>query len=193
MSDARAKTAMPATTKRLILRRWTENDREPFAALNADPKVMQHFPSTLSRADSDAMIDRIEAHFDAHGWGLWAVETIADATFIGFVGLWPPSFTAHFTPAVEIGWRLAHHAWGNGFASEAAESVLHFGFDALGLNEIVSFTSTENIASQRVMQRIGMHRDSVDDFDHPGISPGHRLTRNVLYRLKAAERDIATL
>ncbi len=144
---------------------------------------MRHFPAPLSRAESDAMIDRIEAHFDAHGWGLWAVETIGNEIFIGYVGLWAPAFTAHFTPAVEIGWRLAHHEWGKGYATEAAIAALRFGFETLGLSEIVSFTSVENVASQRVMQRIGMHRDPADDFDHPNLPTGHRLERHVLYRI----------
>ena len=110
-------------TRRLVLRRWRDEDREPFAALNADPLVMEHFPAPLSRAESDDMVDRIEAHFDEHGWGLWAAEVVGSGTFIGFIGLWAPRFEAHFTPAVEVGWRLAHEHWGHGYAPEGARAV----------------------------------------------------------------------
>src|SRR5688500_10743544 len=120
-------------TDRLVLRRWRDADRPLFAELNAHPVVMEHFPSMLTRAESDAFVDRIEEHFEHHGWGLWAVEVRLDHTFIGYVGLWPASFAAHFTPAVEVGWRLRREHWGRGFAPEAATAVLRDGFDRLGL------------------------------------------------------------
>jgi RimJ/RimL family protein N-acetyltransferase len=163
-------------TARLLLRQWREEDREPFAALNADPIVMEHFPSTMTREASDAFVDFNIATIAERGWGLWAVE--ADGEFIGFVGLNEP----RFRPGVEIGWRLAREAWGHGYATEAARAVLAFAFDELGLAEVISFTSTTNVRSQRVMERIGMTRDPADDFDHPNVTD-ERLRRHVLYRV----------
>lgn len=177
---------MPLWTDRLILRRWRESDREPFAALNADPEVMEHFPAPLTRAGSDAMIDRIEAGFDEYGFGLWAIEVTDTGRFIGFTGLSVPRFTAHFTPAVEVGWRLARSAWGHGYASEAARRALAYGFDEVGLDEIVSFTTVTNVRSQAVMARIGMTHDPLDDFDHPLVAATSPLRRHVLYRLGRA-------
>ncbi|WP_246002004.1 GNAT family N-acetyltransferase [Allorhizocola rhizosphaerae] len=170
-------------TKRLLLRGWRETDLDPFAALNADPEVMEHFPAPLSQEQSDVMVARIEQGFTRHGFGLWALEIAATGEFIGFTGLSPVSFEAHFTPAVEIGWRLARHAWGHGYATEAARAAIAFGFDIARLREIVSFTSRTNVRSQRVMQRLGMTRDPADDFEHPRLSPGGPLRPHVLYRL----------
>src|SRR5215469_20632 len=127
-------------TERLILRTWRQSDREPFARLNADPVVMEFFPACLSRAESDEAVDRIEAHFRRHGFGLFAVELRAEQAFIGFTGLSVPRFEAHFTPCVEIGWRLAKKYWGQGLATEAAHAAVRYGFDTIGLQEIVSFT-----------------------------------------------------
>lgn len=170
-------------TPRLVLRPWRADDREPFATLNADPAVMEHFPAPLSREESDAMVDRIEQRFAENGWGPWAVEVPGVAPFIGFVGLMQPRFEAHFTPCVEVGWRLARSAWGHGYATEAARAACAYGFDTVGLEEIVALTVPGNVRSQRVMQRLGMTRDPNDDFDHPAIPEGHRLRRHVLYRL----------
>ena len=169
---------------RLILRRWRPEDREPFAILNADPAVMEYMPARLARAESDALADRIEAHFVRHGFGLWAVEIPHVAPFIGYVGLSVPSFQAHFTPCVEIGWRLAWDHWGKGYATEGARAVLAFGFDELKLEEIVSFTTAGNMRSRRVMERIGMSHSPPDDFDHPRLPEGHPLRRHVLYRIR---------
>jgi ribosomal-protein-alanine N-acetyltransferase len=169
---------------RLVLRRWVQSDRAAFADLNADARVMEHFPGVLTRSESDAMVDRIEAHFERHGFGLWAVEVPGEAPFIGFVGLAVPSFDVHFTPCVEVGWRLAVDWWGRGYATEAARAVVAIGFGRLGLDEIVSMTVPENERSRRVMERLGMTRDPADDFEHPS-QPGHR--RHVLYRLRAAD------
>jgi RimJ/RimL family protein N-acetyltransferase len=179
-------------TARLILRRWREFDREPFAAMNADPVVMARFPAPLTTAESEAFADAIEAAWDRNGFGLWAVEVVGGPPFIGFVGLAVPQFETHFTPAVEIGWRLDRHHWGHGYASEAGRSVLAAGFGELGLDEIVSFTSTANLRSRNVMERLGMHHDPADDFDNPRMPPGHPLVRHVLYRLTRAEWDGAT-
>jgi RimJ/RimL family protein N-acetyltransferase len=163
-------------TERLLLRQWRDEDRAPFAALNADPDVMEHFPSTMTREASDAFVDFNIATIAERGWGLWAVE--ADGEFIGFVGLNEP----RFRPGVEIGWRLAREAWGHGYATEAARAVLEFAFDTIGLDEVISFTSTTNVRSQHVMERIGMTCDPADDFDHPNVAD-ERLRRHVLYRL----------
>jgi len=170
-------------TDRLVLRRWRPADKEPFARMNANPIVMEHFPSALDRAQSDAFADRIEAGFDERGYGLWAVEIPGEAEFIGFVGLALHDFPAHFTPAVEIGWRLARDHWGKGFATEAARTAIADGFERVGLSEIVSFTAVVNIRSVAVMQRLGMSHDPADDFDHPRLPAGHHLRRHVLYRL----------
>ena len=171
-------------TPRLLLRHWREEDRAPFAAMGADPRVMEHFPARLTRAESDGMVDRVGADLERRGWGLWAVEELGAPGFLGFVGLNVPRFDAHFTPAVEIGWRLATHAWGRGLASEAARGVLTVAFDDLGLDEVVSFTATSNERSQAVMRRIGMTSDPAEDFDHPNLAEGSPLRRHVLYRLR---------
>jgi ribosomal-protein-alanine N-acetyltransferase len=148
---------------------------------------MEHFPGTMTRAESDAHVDAIVEHFAARGYGLWAVEVPGEAEFIGFVGLSVPRFQAHFTPAVEVGWRLATFAWGRGYATEAAREALRFGFEEAGLAEIVSFTAPVNERSRAVMRRIGMTHDPAGDFDHPALPPGHRLRRHVLYRLSSPD------
>ncbi len=180
-------------TERLLLRAWSDRDREPFAALNADPEVMCHFPARLSRSESDLLADRIEEDLARDGWGLWALEEPATGRFLGFVGLARPSFEAHFTPAVEIGWRLARDAWGHGFATEAASTVAAFAFEELALDEVVSFTVPANERSRAVMRRLAMRHDPAGDFDHPALPDGHPLRRHVLYRLRARERDASTL
>ena len=169
-------------TPRLLLRRWREDDLEPFAALNADPAVMEHFPSTLTRAQSDALVARFDHHLQAHGFGLWAVEE--DGRFVGFVGLAVPRPDLPPSPCIDVGWRLAVSAWGRGLATEAAAAAVS---DARrhGVGEVVSFTATANVRSQRVMQRLGMTRDPAGDFDHPGVALGSPLRRHVLYRLPA--------
>jgi RimJ/RimL family protein N-acetyltransferase len=172
-------------TERLRLRRWVPADREPFAALNADPAVMEFFPSTLTREESDAIAVRIEVLFERQGFGLWAVEIPGVAPFAGFIGLAVPRFEAHFTPCVEIGWRLATAHWGRGYATEGARASLAFAFDTLHLPEVVAFTVTTNERSRRVMERLGMTRHPADDFDHPMLAPEHPLRRHVLYRIRA--------
>jgi RimJ/RimL family protein N-acetyltransferase len=166
--------------KRVLLRGWESRDAEPFAALNADPVVMEFFPSTLSRGESDAMIARAHAGLEARGWGSWCLEI--DGICAGFVGLSVPSFEAHFTPCVEIGWRMAGAFWGRGYASEAARLALDFGFRQIGLAEIVSFTAVRNLRSRRVMERLGMAHDATGEFDHPRLPADHPLRRHALYR-----------
>ena len=175
------------TTARLRLRQWREEDLAPFAALNADPQVMEFFPKVLTRAESDAVAGRIRDHFARHGFGLWAVEVPGAAAFVGFVGLAVPSFAAHFTPCVEIGWRLAREHWGHGYATEAATAALAFGFGDRALEEIVAFTVPANISSRRVMGRLGMRRLPSDDFEHPAMPEGHPLRPHVLYRLRRTD------
>lgn len=173
-------------TPRLLLRHWRDEDRAPFAAMGADPAVMEHFPAPLSREQSEAFVDRVGADLERRGWGLWAVEELSSGRFLGFTGLNVPRFEAAFTPATEIGWRLRRDAWGHGYASEAARGVIDAAFADLGLAELVSFTATTNRRSQAVMERIGMRCDPAEDFDHPGLPQGHRLQRHVLYRLRRA-------
>jgi RimJ/RimL family protein N-acetyltransferase len=180
-------------TPRLLLRAWRPEDREPFAALNADPRVMEHLPAVLPRAQSDALANHSEKHFERHGFGPWAVEVPGVAPFIGFVGLDVPAFEAHFTPCVEIGWRIAAQHWGNGYATEAALASARHAFDVVGLEELVSFTTPANVRSQAVMRRIGMTHDPADDFDHPRLPPGHRLRRHLLFRLAADRLNRGTL
>ena len=175
------------TTARLRLRQWREEDLAPFAALNADPQVMEFFPKVLTRAESDAVAGRIRDHFVRHGFGLWAVEVRGAADFVGFVGLAVPSFDAHFTPCVEIGWRLAREHWGHGYATEAASAALAFGFGDRAFEEIVAFTVPANVPSRRVMGRLGMRRLPADDFEHPAIPEGHPLRPHVLYRLRRTD------
>lgn len=172
-------------TERLRLRQWAAADREPFAALNADPKVMEYYPAPLGRAESDAMANRCQALIAERGWGFWAVETkqIQNAhEFIGFVGLHIPAPELPFAPCVEIGWRLAAKHWGKGFATEAAHGALRIGFEQLGLPEIVSFTSVINIRSRAVMKKLGM-RKTENTFEHPNIAVGSVLRTHCLYRL----------
>lgn len=173
-------------TQRLLLRPWRDADREPFALLNSDPVVMQHYPAPLSRAESDATVDRILDHFTRHRFGMWAVEIPGVSDFVGFVGIMVPTWSAHFTPCVEIGWRLAHAHWGQGYATEAAVRCLQFGFDDLRLDEIVALTTPGNMRSRAVMERLGMTRNPADDFDHPRVPADHPLCRHVLYRLPRA-------
>jgi RimJ/RimL family protein N-acetyltransferase len=168
--------------ERVLLRGWRASDLEPFAALNADPRVMEHYPAALTRSESDAFVrERGLSSFTERGFGPWAVEVPGRAPFIGYVGLLAPTFEAPFTPCVEIGWRLAFLTWGYGYATEAARLAITYGFTEGGLDEIVSFTVPANRRSVAVMERLGMRADG--EFDHPRLPPGHPLRRHVLYRL----------
>lgn len=179
---------MTLETERLILRRWRASDREPFRKINADPRVMEFFPKTLSAAQSDALIDRTETQFAARGFGLWATELRENQSLIGYVGLAVPAFETRFTPCVEIGWRLAAEVWGRGLATEAAREVLRYGFEKVKLTEILSWTAVANGRSRRVMEKIGMTHDPADDFDHPNLPVGHPLRPHVLYRLRRRDK-----
>jgi RimJ/RimL family protein N-acetyltransferase len=169
-------------TDRLRLRQWLAKDREPFAALNADPRVMEFFPATLDRATSDAMAEYCERLIAERGWGFWAAEVKGSGHFIGFIRLHIPSSELPFSPCVEIGWRLAFQHWGKGFASEAASGALQVGFELLNLPEIVSFTVIRNLRSRAVMQRLGM-REAPSTFEHPHIPVDSALRLHCLYRL----------
>jgi ribosomal-protein-alanine N-acetyltransferase len=175
---ARTSLEIVLRTERVLLRAWRDDDLEPFAALNADPEVMRYFPSTLTREQSDAMATMIHERLAENGWGLWAAEV--DGAFIGFVGLNRPRFTAHFTPCVELGWRLARHAQGHGYATEAAIAARDFALQHLRGEPLVSFTVPENRASRRVMEKLGLLYEG--DFEHPGLPEGHALRKHVLYR-----------
>lgn len=171
-------------TDRLLLRDWTLDDYAPFAALNVDKAVMEHFPAPLSRAQSDGFAERIQRSMVHDGFGLYAVELKATGEFIGFVGFSRVGFQAAFTPAVEIGWRLAHDAWGQGFATETAKACLAHGFSELGFASLVSFTTHGNKRSIAVMERIGMTRDPQSDFECPQVPVGHPQRSHVLYKIK---------
>ncbi len=179
-------------TPRLLLRAWRDEDREPFAAMNADPEVMRYFPDVMSREASDALADRIEEIHAEQGFTLWAVEVIESdrgaTSFAGFTGLMSPSFDPpfeHAEPCVEVGWRLSRDWWGLGIATEAARASVAYGFDIAGLDEIVSFTTPANEPSWRVMERIGMHK--TEEFDHPRAEPADWWRRHVLYRMSASD------
>ena len=173
---------MVIETDRLILRQWKSSDVEPFVSLNADSRVMEFFPATLSRAETEAMIATAEERISRDGFGLWAAEVKGTKVFIGFIGLSVLGYPLPFSPCVEVGWRLAFDYWGRGYAQEGARAALAFGFDKLGLEEIVSFTSVSNLRSRHVMDRIGMTYDVQGDFDHPKLPEHHPLKRHVLYR-----------
>jgi RimJ/RimL family protein N-acetyltransferase len=176
-------------TQRLVLRQWREADLEPFAALNVDPEVMRHFPALLTREQSDALAERERTLLARRGWGLWAVELVQGAPYIGFIGLAETRIDAHFTPAVEVGWRLAREHWGNGYASEGARAAIGFAFDEVRLDEVISFTTTGNDRSRRVMERLGMTHDAADDFQHPLLAEGDPLRPHVLYRIRRMSID----
>ena len=170
-------------TARLLMRRWTEADRAPFAALNADPEVMEFFAGPMTREQSDAFVERIERAFETEGFGLWALERRDTAEFIGFTGIQRTALPD--TPVdgqVEVGWRLARSAWGQGLASEAARAALAYGFDTAGLTAIMSLTAVLNVRSQAVMKRIGLTYDPASDFDHPSLPDDHPLRPHVVYR-----------
>ncbi len=170
-------------TERLLLRRWEASDLAPFGELNADPAVIGSIRDPMTRVESDAFAERIERHFEDDGWGLWAVEVRASSEFVGFTGLARQTFEAPFNPSVEVGWRLARTAWGHGYATEAGRASLGFAFEVLGLDEVVSITTTRNLRSQAVMRRLGMTRDPADDFEQAHLPVGHPLRPAVLHRL----------
>lgn len=173
-------------TARLLLRRWTKEDRDDLACIHADPEVMRYRFAPLSRQESDEFIDQNEASFDANGFGLWAVERLRDSRLLGFTGLGNSNFGAPFCPAIDVGWTLARDSWGHGYATEGAAAVLDFAFHELQLDELVAHTSQQNQRSQAVMQRLKMTHDPSDDFDGPWYEVGHPQRRFVLYRMAAS-------
>jgi RimJ/RimL family protein N-acetyltransferase len=171
-------------TDRLLLRDWRDADLDPFVAMNADPVVMEFFSETYTEERTRRFVALIRERWTELGYSLWAIERKDTGRFIGYVGLWPATFPAHFTPAVEVGWRLAADQWGHGYATEGARAALDYGFNTVGLHEIVSFTSAINVRSWRVMERLGMRRDVSGDFEHPNVPSGHPVRPHVLYRIK---------
>ena len=171
------------STERLCLRKWLESDSKPFIKMNSDPDVMEYFPQLSTEAETVAMMKRISIAFEKNGFGLWAVENKITNEFLGFTGFMIPQFDSFFTPCIEIGWRFKKESWGQGFATEAAKACLNYGFDNLGFSKIVSFTSSINLKSEKVMQRIGM--SYVADFDHPKIEKESRLCRHFLYEVSS--------
>ncbi len=180
-------TPIELETPRLRLRAWRDSDRAPFAALNADPRVMEFFPATQTREESDKAVDLIRSRMAENGWGPWAVEVRGVSPFVGFVGLNVVAPNYPVEPKVEIGWRLAAEHWGRGYASEGARAALAAGFERLGFDEIVSFTTVKNARSRAVMEKIGM-RFAGETFEHPNIPAGHPLRTHVLYRLARGDR-----
>src|SRR3954454_15938034 len=171
------------TTERLVLRQWRPEDVEPFVAMNADPHVMEYFPATMSRAESELFFARMEVAWDRDGFGLWAVERRLDGAWLGMTGLAAPTLEAGFTPCIEVGWRYPVSSWGHGYATEAARAAVAFGFETLELAEILSWTTVANSRSRAVMERLGMTHDPADDFLHPRLPVGHPIRPHVLYRL----------
>jgi RimJ/RimL family protein N-acetyltransferase len=187
LRDSLRRSMTPVTLqgRRLILRPWREEDLEPLFAINGDPDSMRHFMSVMTRAESDAWAERMQTHIEAHGWGFWVVEERGGAPFVGVVGLMNIPWSAHFTPAVEIGWRIGPAFRRRGHAEEAARMAIAFGFATLGLAEIVAFTAPGNEASWRLMERLGMR--AAGEFDHPRVPEGHPLRRHLLYRIPAPQ------
>ena len=187
--DQTLSTKHSLNTQRLLLRAWSEDDRAPFAEMMASPDFNRYMPGPFDRAESDAMFNQIQEHLALHGFGLWALELPGEASFIGSVGLTIPRVKMPFSPCVEIGWRIHPRHWNRGYATEAAEASVHHGFNELELDEVVSFTVSENLSSRRVMEKIGMTRDPEGDFEHPGLKEGHPLRPHVLYRMKSPETN----
>ncbi len=175
-------------TERLILRQWQPEDLEPYAQLNADPRVREFFPSVLTREESKSQIELLSKELEERGWGLWAVAVQGRPECIGFIGIQPVPFQTAFTPAVEVGWRLTFEQWGKGYATEGARAALQFGFEQLQLPFIVAFTPVNHLRSRNVMKRLGMYHDSQYDFDHPNVPDGNPLKRHVLYRIDKPNR-----
>ncbi|MBN9231863.1 MAG: GNAT family N-acetyltransferase [Legionella sp.] len=173
-------------TQRLILRSFQMADLEAMATIDADPKVCEFLPALGTRENTTAGVQRIISHEQQKGFSLYAVELKTTHEMIGWIGLITPSFEAHFTPAIEIGWRLASQYWNQGYATEGARAVLDYAFTTLELEDVVSFTVEKNLASRRIMEKIGLHHDPKDNFNHPKL-PGHKLERHVLYRLNRSE------
>jgi ribosomal-protein-alanine N-acetyltransferase len=176
-------------TDRMLLRDWSGDDLEPFAAMNADEKVMEFYPATINREDSDALAMRLQQDMDVIGFGLYAVEVKSTGDFIGYVGISQVRFPADFAPALEIGWRLATDSWGHGYATEAARACMAHAFSQFEFPALVSFTTRGNTRSIAVMERIGMSRNPADNFEHPNLPAGHPLRPHVLYRISDPDRS----
>lgn len=183
---ARGRPPLERRTQRLVLRPLRDSDRAWFASMNGDPRVMRHFPSTLRRGQSDALLDDVRTLYTTHGFGPWALVLPQSEIGIGAAGLNVADFASHFTPCVEVVWRLTAEHWGHGYALEAARAALYNAFVHLELKQVVAFTTVENLPSRRVMQQLGMQHDASEDFDHSSLPQGHPQRRHVLYRLDAS-------
>lgn len=177
----------PIETPRLVLRGWHDADIEPWVHMNADPRVMEFYPAVQTRAESESSALGMRTRLERDGYGWWVVEIKGEARFGGVIALQPVPFDAPFTPALEVGWRFPYANWGHGFATEGATAALEFAFERLHRDEVIAVTSTLNLRSQRVMQRLGMTRDPREDFDNPRVAEGHRLRPHVLYRTARAD------
>lgn len=177
--------ALHLETSRLLLRRWRPEDFAPFAHMNADPDVMRYFPHQLAHAETEALIDRFETHFRLHGFGFFAAELKATRAFIGVIGISRSTYEDGDNPSIEIGWRVDSPYWNQGFATEGARASMNLAFHTLQIPALIAITTPGNLASRRVMEKLGMTRDPSDDFDHPRVPPGHPLRLHVLYRLSA--------
>lgn len=173
-------------TPRLILRPWRERDRDAFAAMNADPRVMHYFVKTLSQEESDAFFELVSSLIVQRGWGFWAVEVKGEPSLAGMVGLHQQTADFTYPSCIEIGWRFVPSQWGKGYAAEAARAALMVGFTCLEMEEIVAFTTVSHIQSQKVMRFIGM-KNKGDIFQHPRVPEGHPWRTHVLYRLSRQE------
>jgi len=171
-------------TPRLILRQWRDADIDPWAEMNADPRVMEFFPALYDRARAEETAASMRGEIERDGYGFWAVEIKASGAFAGMIGLNEITYDIPVHPKCEVGWRLAFDAWGHGYATEGARAALQFAFDTLGWPEVVAFTAALNQRSRRVMDRLGMVRDPDADFDHPRLKEGDALRRHVLYRIR---------
>jgi RimJ/RimL family protein N-acetyltransferase len=189
MENASVSDGYPSVlrTRRLVLRRWRESDLLPFIKINADPRVMEFMLGTMTEEETRQSVEHMKKHFDAHGFGRWAVEIADTEKFIGFVGISIPSYTLPFSPCVEVAWRICSEEWGKGYAPEAANEAMRDGFERVGLQEIVSFTTLTNLKSRRVMEKLGMRYCPAEDFDHPTVPKSHSLLRHVLYRMSKAD------
>jgi RimJ/RimL family protein N-acetyltransferase len=173
----------PIETPRLLLRQWRDADLEPWAEMSADLRVMEFLGAPLDAARAIAIGKSLAERHERDGYGWWVVEVKDGPPFAGLIALQDVPFEAHFTPALEVGWRLAAPHWGNGYATEGAAAAIAFAFDELDRSEVVAMTAKRNLQSQRVMQRLGMTCDPADDFDNPRVAEGSALRPHVLYRI----------
>lgn len=171
-------------SERLGFRQWQASDLPTFAEMNANAEVLRFFPTLLTTEESNALAERLMKGIEEYGYGFFAVDRLEEGDFIGFIGLINATFEASFTPCVEVGWRLKREVWNKGYATEGAKRCVEYGFETLKLEEIYSFTALPNLASERVMQKIGMQK--IGTFEHPRIADNHLLKNHVLYKIESS-------